>query len=140
MVAFGESHEKLAALAVKLGLELKQEATPLIGQCVTQLTEYFAGSRREFSLPLLRRGTVFQLKAWDALMTIPYGATITYKQLAALAGNPRAVRAVAQAIGNNPLAIVCPCHRVVASDGTMGGYAGGPEKKQFLLELEAKHK
>ena len=140
MVAFGESHEKLAALAAKLGLELKQEATPLITQCEAQLKEYFAGARRGFSLPLLRRGTAFQLKAWDAMMTIPYGTTATYKQLAALAGNPRAVRAVAQAIGNNPLAIVCPCHRVVASDGTPGGYAGGPEKKQFLLELEAKHK
>lgn len=102
-----------------------------------QLTEYFAGQRTVFTLELAPRGTDFQQRVWRALDSVRYGTTISYGQLAAQLGVPRdRVQAVGAAIGANPLAIVRPCHRVVGSDGTMRGYAGGVERKQQLLALE----
>jgi O-6-methylguanine DNA methyltransferase len=103
---------------------------------VQQLEEYFAGERREFSFPLDLRGTDFQLACWRALLAIPYGETRSYGDIARAVGRPQGFRAVGMANNRNPLAIVVPCHRVIASDGTLCGYGGGLEVKRKLLELE----
>lgn len=102
----------------------------------TQLAEYFAGQRREFTFPLDLRGTPFQLACWRALLAIPYGATRTYADIARAVARPHAFRAVGMANHRNPIAIVVPCHRVIASDGTLCGYGGGLHRKRRLLELE----
>ena len=102
-----------------------------------QLGEYFGGARREFDLTLDRAlVTGFARAVLEATAAIPYGETRTYAQVAAAAGSPRAFRAAGNALGSNPLAIVIPCHRVVASGGGLGGYGGGPDRKRLLLELE----
>ena len=102
-----------------------------------QLSEYFAGSRREFDLPLRPAGTEFQRRVWDVLATVPWGTTTTYGAIAARLGlPPGASRAVGAANGANPLPVVLPCHRVIGSDGTLTGYAGGLERKALLLRLE----
>lgn len=109
---------------------------PLVRLAIEQLAEYFAGRRREFHLPLAPAGTAFQMRVWQALRAIPYGETRSYGELARAIGSPRAARAVGAANGANPIAIVVPCHRVIQSDGRLGGYGGGRELKQFLLDLE----
>jgi methylated-DNA-[protein]-cysteine S-methyltransferase len=103
---------------------------------IDQLGQYFAGERTQFDLPLAPRGTAFQLRVWRALREIEYGATISYGELARRVGSPAAVRAVGAANGRNPLSLVVPCHRVVGSDGSLTGYAGGLERKRWLLEHE----
>ncbi len=105
---------------------------------VRQLEEYFAGQRRDFTFPLDLRGTEFQLKCWRALLHIPYGETRTYADIARAVGQPRGFRAVGLANNRNPIAIVVPCHRVIASDGTLCGYGGGLDIKRKLLDLEAR--
>lgn len=102
-----------------------------------QLEEYFAGTRREFDLPLAPHGTDFQLAVWSALRDIPYGATASYGEIAAAVGRPRAVRAVGGANNANPISIVVPCHRVIGADGSLTGYGGGLAAKERLLALEA---
>lgn len=101
-----------------------------------QLREYFDGQRRDFDLPLAPQGTDFQLQVWLELARIPYGATISYAQLAQRIGNPSGTRAVGAANGRNPLPIVLPCHRVIGADGSMTGFGGGLPTKEFLLRLE----
>ena len=101
-----------------------------------QLGEYFAGRRRRFELPLAPQGTPFQRQVWQALAGIPYGATVSYAQLARQIGNPAGLRAVGAANGRNPLPIVLPCHRVIGADGELTGFGGGLPVKQFLLQLE----
>jgi AraC family transcriptional regulator of adaptative response/methylated-DNA-[protein]-cysteine methyltransferase len=108
----------------------------LLKRTETELAEYFAGERREFEVPLLIVGSDFQKRVWRALQRIPYGQTRSYKQLAKSVRSPDAVRAVGQANGMNRIAIVIPCHRVVNADGRLGGYGGGPWRKQRLLALE----
>ena len=103
---------------------------------VRELEEYFVGKRREFTLPLDLRGTDFQIACWRALLAIPYGETRTYAEIARAVGKPNAFRAVGMANNRNPIAIVVPCHRVIASDGTLCGYGGGLEVKRKLLQLE----
>ena len=103
---------------------------------VKELEEYFAGQRREFTFPLDLRGTDFQLACWHALVAIPYGETRSYADIARAVGKPAAFRAVGMANNRNPVAIVVPCHRVIASDGTLCGYGGGLDVKRKLLELE----
>ena len=103
---------------------------------VRELEEYFAGQRREFSFALDLRGTDFQLACWRALLAIPYGETRTYADIARAVGRPQGFRAVGMANNRNPVAIVVPCHRVIASDGTLCGYGGGLEIKRKLLALE----
>jgi O-6-methylguanine DNA methyltransferase len=103
---------------------------------VKELEEYFAGRRREFSFPLDLRGTDFQVACWRALLAIPYGETRSYADIARAVGKPSAFRAVGMANNRNPIAIVVPCHRVIASDGTLCGYGGGLAVKRRLLELE----
>ena len=133
-IEFGEVN--FSALAATMKLKLSNTSTPLLSNCTKQLSEYFAGNRKEFSLPLHLVGTDFQQKVWHTLRTIPYGSTISYKEEALKVGNAKAVRAVAQANGANPVPIIIPCHRVINSDGTTGGYSSGVEKKLFLLKLE----
>lgn len=101
-----------------------------------QLHEYFEGQRRTFSLPLDLRGTDFQLRCWRALLDIPHGETCTYRDIALAIGHPKAFRAVGMSNNRNPIAIVVPCHRVIASDGTLCGYGGGLDIKRKLLDLE----
>jgi methylated-DNA-[protein]-cysteine S-methyltransferase len=106
------------------------------GEVIAQLEEYFAGKRREFDLPLALQGTPFQLRVWHALLEIPYGETVSYKELAERIGNVKAVRAVGLANGANPIPIVVPCHRVIGSNGSLIGFGGGLPLKQKLLALE----
>lgn len=101
-----------------------------------QLKAYFAGELREFDLPLAPRGTDFRRRVWAALDAIPYGSTVTYRQLSEAAGSPGAVRAVGGAVGANPLLVIRPCHRVIGSDGSLTGYAAGLDRKRALLALE----
>lgn len=103
-----------------------------------QLDEYFAGKRTSFDLPLQPKGTDFQLKAWVALTTIPYGETISYGEQAKRMDKPKAVRAVGGANGKNPFSIVVPCHRVIGANGTLTGYTGGMNRKEWLLSFELK--
>jgi methylated-DNA-[protein]-cysteine S-methyltransferase len=111
---------------------------PLLNQSVQQLKDYFSGKRMEFELPLLQPGTEFQQKIWNLLLHIPFGKTLSYKQLTVQFGDMKAIRAVASANGKNDLAIVVPCHRVIGSNGSLTGYAGGLWRKKWLLEHEAK--
>lgn len=108
--------------------------------CVMQLQEYFEGSRSKFDLILNPQGTTFQNKVWKQLQEIPYGKTISYLELSKQLGDAKAIRAVANANGKNPLWIVVPCHRVIGSDGSLTGYAGGLHRKQWLLEHESPYK
>lgn len=114
----------------------RQKDTVLIRSVRTQLTEYFQGSRKAFDLPLNPCGTLFQQKVWKALCTIPYGETRSYKEIAVQLENPRGCRAVGMANNRNPIMIIIPCHRVIGSDGSLTGYAGGLDIKEWLLEHE----
>lgn len=107
-----------------------------VNNAITQLEEYFAGSRHNFELPLDLQGTEFQVAAWNALAEIPYGRTATYGQQAAMIGRPKAVRAIGGANGRNPVAIVLPCHRIVGADGSLTGFGGGIAVKKWLLDHE----
>ena len=117
-------------------MHIENSNHPLLLQLENELLEYFAGQRTIFTLPLNPAGTPFQKSVWQTLCTIAYGETISYASEAKLFGNPKAVRAVANANGRNPISIVIPCHRVIATGGGLGGYSGGIEKKEFLLALE----
>lgn len=109
----------------------------LLKTALVQLKEYLAGQRDSFDLPLdLARGTAFQQAVWQALLRIPRGETTSYGALAAAMGRPSSVRAVAAAVGRNPISVVVPCHRVLGADGSLTGYAGGLDRKQALLDLE----
>lgn len=108
----------------------------LLEKAAAELDEYFAGLRREFDIPLLFVGTEFQKRVWSALIAIPYGTTVSYGEMARRIGMPKAVRAVANANGANPMSIFAPCHRVIGSDRSLTGYAGGLAAKEFLLRLE----
>lgn len=111
----------------------------LLQICRQQLDEYFSGQRKEFALPLQQTGTAFQQKVWDLLLQIPFGKTISYNDLSKRYGDLKAIRAVASANGKNNLAIIVPCHRVIGSNQSLTGYAGGLWRKKWLLEHEAKH-
>lgn len=108
----------------------------VLQQTQAQLAEYFAGERRRFELPLAPQGTQFQRQVWWELANIPFGATISYAELATRLGRPSATRAVGAANGRNPIPIVLPCHRVIGADGSLTGFGGGLPTKQFLLQLE----
>jgi len=125
-------------------LNSEEKATDIIPDtledCVIQLHEYFEGIRKEFDLKLNPDGTDFQKKVWKGLVQIPYGKTISYLNLSKELGDVKAIRAVANANGKNPLWIILPCHRVIGSDGSLTGYAGGLHRKQWLLEHESPYK
>ena len=119
---------------------IKQQETPLLLQAATQIEEYFQGKRKTFKLPLKLKGTEFQKLVWDALLTIPYGETRSYSEIACQIGRPKASRAVGMANHRNPVAIVVPCHRVIGKNGSLTGYAGGLDKKERLLDLERRNR
>lgn len=131
-----------AIIAVNICKENKENSNnsniinPIIEKCKKQLEEYFEKTRIEFDLTLKLQGTDFQKQVWEELLNIPYGKTCSYKEIAIRIGKPKAVRAVANAIGKNPIWIIIPCHRVIGSDGSLTGYAGGLEVKKELLSLE----
>ncbi len=110
-----------------------------LDECCRQLDEYFQGKRRQFDLPLVVTGTTFQKKVWSKLLTIPYGKTVSYREVAVAIKHPLACRAVGGACHRNKLGIIIPCHRVVGSNGQLTGYAGGLERKQLLIAFEEKH-
>jgi methylated-DNA-[protein]-cysteine S-methyltransferase len=114
-----------------------REDTGVLADAAAQLREYFAGRLTGFDLPLAPAGTEWQRRVWTALTTIPYGETASYGELAQELGRPTASRAVGMANGRNPISIIVPCHRVIGADGTLTGYAGGLERKRFLLSLES---
>lgn len=124
--------------AIRWTSDIPSADTPsaLLQQAAEQITGYFHGRIRQFSLPLRPSGTPFQQQVWKALQAIPYGQTRTYAQIAASIGRPHAVRAVGGACHRNPIAVVIPCHRVIGSNGTLTGYAGGTDTKRFLLQCE----
>ncbi len=136
--------EALAALHFEGGRHAPSPAThwreapdhPPLRRCAAQLADYFAGCRRGFDLPVAVTGTPFQKRVWREIARVPFGETITYAQLAARAGVPGAARAAGAATGRNPLSIVVPCHRIVATGGALTGYAGGLARKSRLLALE----
>ena len=117
-----------------------EKETPLLRVAKQQLSEYFAGQRTVFDLPIKLAGTAFQQQVWQALKAIPYGETRSYKEIAAAIDNPKAVRAVGGANNKNPISIVIPCHRVIGSSGQLVGYGGGLDAKVFLLALESQNK
>lgn len=119
-----------------LDAEFVEDTSDVIEMAAAELDEYFAGTRREFDIPLLSAGTEFQKRVWQALLTVPYGTTISYGEMARQIGMPKAVRAVANANGANSISIFAPCHRVIGSDGSLTGYGGGLATKEFLLRLE----
>lgn len=121
---------------VRLGPMTEAADNPILKRAVQQLQEYFAGTRNRFDLELDFAGTDFQKKVWQALLTIPFGETRSYSEIAEQIGNPSAVRAVGAANGKNPISIVAPCHRVIGASGKLTGFAGGLEAKEQLLMLE----
>ncbi|MFZ5354139.1 MAG: methylated-DNA--[protein]-cysteine S-methyltransferase [Bacillota bacterium] len=133
-VIASESSLLSVAFVEKEGKSIGSSA--VLTEAVKQLKEYFEGGRRDFDLPLQLDGTDFQVRSWKQLMNIPYGQTITYKELAKRVGNEKAVRAVGGANNRNKLPIVIPCHRVIGSNGKLVGFAGGLDKKEWLLEFE----
>lgn len=125
-----------ARIQAGLKSEFIEEDSPVFAQVIDQLQEYFEGKRKTFDLPLLTVGTPFQKQVWNALLHIPFGKTASYLELSQQLGNPDAIRAVASANGANAISIIIPCHRIIGSDGSLVGYAGGLEAKKKLLKLE----
>lgn len=117
-------------------VKFSETATPLIKKTAAQIEEYLAGKRKQFTIPIAMYGTEFQMAVWQALQTIPFGETRSYKEIAIMIGKPKAVRAVGMANNRNPVSIIVPCHRVIGHDGKLVGYGGGLSLKQHLLELE----
>ncbi len=119
--------------------EEKKKGNKITISARKQLKEYFNGKRKTFELPFEFKGTEFQNEVWKALTKIPFGSVVTYQDIAKLTGNEKAVRAVGSANGKNPIPIIVPCHRVIAKNGKLSGYAGGVERKEWLIEHEAKN-
>ena len=116
--------------------DIKINETPLIKEAHKQIEEYLRGERKSFDLPISASGTEFQQRVWNALKTIPYGKTVSYKDIAIAIGNEKSCRAVGMANNRNPISIIIPCHRVIGKNGKMVGYGGGIEIKEYLLKLE----
>ncbi|ASV67868.1 methylated-DNA--[protein]-cysteine S-methyltransferase [Cytobacillus sp. FSL W7-1323] len=117
---------------------LRNDSPDVIKECVQQLEEYFQGKREAFEITYELNGTTFQTNVWQALTTIPFGETASYKDIAVIVGNEKAVRAVGSANGKNKMSIIVPCHRIIGTNGKLTGYAGGMERKGWLLEHERK--
>lgn len=123
-------------LVQSLKCRLRHAPSSTISETTKQLDEYFAGTRNFFTIPLLFAGSEFQISVWNALTEIKYGKTCSYQHISNVINRPKATRAVANAIGANPISIIVPCHRVIGSNGSLTGYAGGINTKQYLLSLE----
>lgn len=130
-----ESHKRMPGVET-FGKLVEVDSHPLFSAVAQQLNEYFAGTRYSFDLPLAAVGNAFQHKVWEQLVLIPYGELRSYGDIARALGDKSLAQAVGSANGRNPISIIVPCHRVVGADGSLVGYAGGLERKQFLLELE----
>lgn len=122
--------------ASTFGATVNADDDEVLSQAAEQLAEYFAGARRSFDVPLAAHGDEFSEQVWALLREIPYGETTTYGELAVQLGNRHLAQRVGQAVGHNPVSIIIPCHRVIGADGSLTGYAGGLERKRWLLELE----
>ena len=127
-----------ALLGVSFISEIReeQESSPVLDMAMQQLDAYFNGKLQQFTVPFELQGTAFQKTVWEALCTIPYGTVVSYQDIAIAIGNPKAVRAVGMANNKNPISIIIPCHRVIGKQGSLTGYAGGLDKKQWLLSHE----
>ena len=125
-----------SVLFIDEDVEEIKNSSEVLQNCITQLDEYFSGTRKEFELHLNIKATKFQEKVWRALQHIPFGKTRSYLEQAKALGDVKAIRAVASANGKNPIAIIIPCHRIIGSDGSLTGYAGGVHRKKWLLEHE----
>ena len=137
-----EADQRIVAITTDqsiIATQCSQLVTPVLQQACLQLEEYFAGQRRQFTLPLAPQGTPFQLKVWHALQQIPYGTTCSYGDIAKRIDNPKGSRAVGMANNRNQLMIVIPCHRVIGANGKMVGYSAGLSMKEYLLNLERSH-
>ncbi len=137
--AGSSGRNELDILSQTLGMPLKEGGNRHLRILRRQLKEYFKGKRKEFSVALVTPGTEFQKSVWKSLQNIPYGKTISYIEQARLLKNPEAIRAVAHANGDNRIAIVIPCHRVIGADGSLTGYGGGLERKRWLIDHEKKN-
>jgi len=142
IVAADEGLRGLYFIDQKYYREVQSEWTrapkhPVVRQTAREMQEYFAGKRRQFDIPLAPEGTPFQASIWKAISSVKYGDSITYSELARRAGHPDAIRAAGTATGRNPITIIVPCHRIVGSDGSLTGYAGGLDRKRALQELES---
>lgn len=141
LLRFEVEENALTTIEFSEGEEVDSDPTdPLLQECVFQMKAYFKGHLKEFDLPINLRGTEFQKKVWQKLIELPYGSTDSYLNLARNLGDVKAIRAVASANGKNPIPIVVPCHRIIGSDGSLTGYAGGLWRKKYLLEMEAEEK
>ena len=139
MLSFNEKFDLVSAIFPEEEITLPVAngfGTEEIQQIKKQFEEYFNGTRKSFNIKLSPEGTEFQKKVWSELLNIPYGKTVTYQQMANTLGDPKVIRAAASANGKNPISIVIPCHRVIGSDGSLTGYAGGLHRKKWLLEHE----
>ncbi len=134
-----EKDGKISRIAYHEEDECEILETPLIKKTIRQLGEYFCGERKTFDVPILIEGTEFQKKVWQALMTIPYGKTVCYGDIAKQIGQPKASRAVGGANNKNKIPIIIPCHRVIGANGKLVGYSDGLDKKELLLNLEFKY-
>lgn len=132
-IAFVRNEDK------EIPAELGKYTPEVIKQCIAELEEYFAGTRKQFDVAIKLDGTDFQLRVWKELQKIPYGLTITYTEQALRLGDVKAIRAIGTCNGKNPIAIIVPCHRVIGLNGSLTGYAGGIEKKKWLLLHEQEH-
>ncbi|MDF2179661.1 methylated-DNA--[protein]-cysteine S-methyltransferase [Aliiglaciecola sp. CAU 1673] len=136
LLAIREQDDAICAIEFVETMDSEPVNTPLLLEAKKQLQDYFNGSRKAFNLPLKAKGTLFQQQVWEQLQSVCYGQTASYADIANKVANPKAVRAVGAANGKNPIAIVVPCHRIIGSNGRLTGYAGGLERKAFLLDLE----
>ncbi len=135
-MTLAEREGKLIKAKFNKSEEGEMKETPLLKNAALQLKEYFNGKRKSFDLPILLQGTLFRLKVYEELLKIPYGKTLSYKQIAKNLNKENAARAVGGAVHNNPIAIIVPCHRVIGSDNSLTGFAGGLNLKRKLLEIE----
>lgn len=136
LIEVGATDEALTALYFVERPRHVPAAFPLLAQAIQELDEYFGGARTIFTVPLYFHGTDFQRRVWQELLTVPYGKTSSYLAIANVLGNPKAVRAVGAANGQNPISIIAPCHRIIGSDGNLIGYGGGLWRKEWLLRHE----
>ncbi len=136
LIELGATAEALTVLYFVEAPRQVTTFTPLVEQAVQELDEYFSGKRSNFTVPLHFHGTDFQRRVWQELLNVPYGETSSYLTIANALGNPKAVRAVGAANGQNPISIIAPCHRIIGSDGNLIGYGGGLWRKEWLLRHE----
>jgi methylated-DNA-[protein]-cysteine S-methyltransferase len=136
MLSIYGDEKGISEVVFREGKIISEQIPDSLIDAVTQLTQYFEGKRNHFNLQLNPKGTKFQKKVWHQLLEIPFGKTISYQEMANLLGNPKVIRAAASANGKNPIAIIIPCHRVIGSDGSLTGYAGGLHRKKWLLKHE----